>query len=241
MDFTPDELRRLATPEFSRFAAADPVLRELRQQSLEKPLHVSALFEVLGIGDWRIGKIPVRPLTLAKWAFLWALDSPFVTGKEIGPADLDVMLYVLSVPDLREIPCAPHEIPGEASGLRLASNLTDKECAGEVREMCRRAFLPLEMMPREDPDEAAVYDEVWCAAAGALAARCSGMPLDWCLHNMSLSCVCALYVDHERRERRDGARIRRRPHHFFAAAESRRMEELEKEFVKNGDRLQNST
>ena len=35
------------------------------------------------------------------------------------------------------------------------------------------------------------------------------MEFDYCLHNMSLSCVCSLIVNYQRRERIDGDNIRR--------------------------------
>ena len=65
-----EELQQLAGPEFNRILAEDPVLAELEKQKYNKILHSRVLMDCLGLGDYRIGNLPVRPLTAAKWAFL---------------------------------------------------------------------------------------------------------------------------------------------------------------------------
>ena len=80
---TEEELRRLATPEFSRLLAADPELRRLNSLTLDRGAEGALLFEVAGFGVSRIGRLPVRALTAAKWSLLWLLESPFVVGGSV--------------------------------------------------------------------------------------------------------------------------------------------------------------
>ena len=63
---TLEDLRRLATQEFSDFLAADPLLRELRREAARDPAEVLCLWEMLGVCSTRIGRLPVMPLTAAK-------------------------------------------------------------------------------------------------------------------------------------------------------------------------------
>jgi len=211
---TPDELRRLTTPEFNQLLAADPELKRLAALRFDAALDVSVLLEILELGDWRIGNLPIRPLTVAKLAFLWALGNPLVVGGDLTEAAADVALYILSVPGLGEIPCGLAGIPGEAAGYAKATGLDLAAVDRELRRVKRAAFRPLEMLPvtAEDHDgEPPRYDGVWSAAIAGVAARESGHDLQYCLHRMPLSAVCACFVNNRRREGTDGDQIRYRP------------------------------
>ena len=125
------EMRELtADAEFRRILSDDPELARLRKCSYDRALESRVLLEVLGLGDFRIGALPVRPLTIARIALLWLLGSPFVTGGNCTESDLDVALYILAQFDLREIPVA-------TSGIRSRSR---GRCRGNRRDVPQRLF-----------------------------------------------------------------------------------------------------
>ena len=223
--FTEEEYRRLASAEFNLLLQNDQVLKDLENSKYDKRAHSCALLEALCLGEFRIGKLPVLPLTAAKWAFLWILGNGFVSdlsNKSDGLAtakhsedglatakrsedgsdtDIDVMLYILSIPDLADIDCNLHEVPVKASGYRFAPQLPRDELVKEIYDMISRAFLPLAMLPAKKTDnEEAYFDEIWLTAVAGCAARESGESLYYCMHKMSLSTVFALWVNYRRRE-----------------------------------------
>ena len=203
--FTSEELRRLASAEFNLLLQNDQVLKDLENSKYDKRAHSCALLEALCLGEFRIGKLPVLPLTAAKWAFLWMLDNGFVSDlsdkSDGSDVDLDVMLYILSIPDLADIDCNLHEVPAKASGYRFAPQLPREEVAKEIQGMISQAFLPLAMLPvKVSSGEEAYFDEIWLTAVAGCAARESGESLYYCMHKMSLSTVFALWVNYRRRE-----------------------------------------
>ena len=234
MCFTPEEYRILAGKEFNALLAEDPELRRLEGMKYDKTLEARVLMEIMGmVGSYRIGKLPCLPLTAAKWAFLWMVDSPFAIGGSAGPAEVDLVLYVLSEPDLRKIPHGVHEIPAVASGYSLATGLRTEDIFSEIRGIIHTAFQPLEMLPRSDGSgEPERFDGVWATHVAGLAARESGMPFDYCLHQMSLSSVCAFFVNWRKREGGDSDQIRRRPSEEIESEISRRIDHLAKVFLK---------
>lgn len=203
--FSPDELKRLAGVEFNSLLQNDPVLKKLESLKYDKRGHTCALLEVLGLGEFRIGELPVLPLTAAKWAFLWILGNGFVSDlsdqSDLSDVDLDVMLYILSLPDLSEIRCALHEIPAAASKYHLAPGLPMADVIREINTMIAQSFLPLAMLPNTQSSSEEIYfDEMWLTAVAGCAARESGESLAYCMHKMSLSTVFALFVNYRRRE-----------------------------------------
>lgn len=233
MMFSPDDYRILAGEDFNALLAQDAELKRLEGLKYDKTLEARFLMEVLGVGDFRIGKLPVRPLTAAKWAFLWLLESPFVIGGKIDAADVDIILYVLSVWDIREIAVAPHEIPAAASDYRLAPGIPMEEVRSEVRQIVNAAFLPLEMLPPSagSSSEPERFDGIWATHVAGLAARESGMSFNYCLHRMSLSAVCGFFVNWRRREGSDADQIRRRPNEEIQALISARVDALATDFL----------
>lgn len=203
--FTEEEYRRLASAEFNMLLQDDQVLKDLENSKYDKRAHSCALLEALCLGEFRIGKLPVLPLTAAKWAFLWMLGNGFVSDlsdkSDGSDVDLDVMLYILSIPDLADIDCNLHEVPAKASGYRFAPQLPREELVKEIYDMISRAFLPLAMLPvKVSSGEEAYFDEIWLTAVAGCAARESGESLYYCMHKMSLSTVFALWVNYRRRE-----------------------------------------
>lgn len=233
MMFSPDDYRILAGEGFNALLARDAELKRLEGLKYDKTLEARFLMEVLGIGDFRIGKLPVRPLSAAKWAFLWLLESPFVIGGDIHAADVDIILYVLSVWDIREIAVAPHEIPAAASDYRFAPGIPMEEVRSEVRQIVNAAFLPLEMLPpsADSSSEPARFDGIWATHVAGLAARESGMSFNYCLHRMSLSSVCGFFVNWRRRDGADANQIRRRPNEEIQALISARVDALATDFL----------
>lgn len=229
-----EELRLLAGVEFNAILAADPELARLDALKYDSALDARNLLELLNLGDWRIGDLPVRPLTAAKWAFLWLLDNPLVTGGKPAEPAMDVALYVLSH-ELSEIPCGISGIPAESAGYTRATGLPNAEAAAELASVVRGAFHPLAMIPRDPEDhdgEPARYDAVWCAAIAGVAARELGYDLQYCLHRMPLSAVCACYVNWRRRESIDGAKYRYRPNAEVLKLIDARVDALAEEFLK---------
>ena len=63
--------------------------------------------------------------------------------------DIDVMLYILSLPDFSEIDCALYAIPAAASKYRFAPGLPRDEVIREINGMICQAFLPLGCFPEK--------------------------------------------------------------------------------------------
>ena len=232
---TPEELRRLATPEFSHVLATDPELIRLEAEKYDKNGETQLLLEVMGLGDFRIGKLPIRPLTAAKWAFLWMLENRYATGGEIRSIDNDVALYVLSLYDLRDLRReggALWEIPAHAAGYGYATGL-------EFRELCRElvcwrdsAFRPLELMPPADPaEESPRFDAQWLTRICAIAAHECNETLERVMYDLTLSTVCCLLVNYAQRQSAEPHRFRRRPDAELAARISARIDQLSAEFL----------
>lgn len=237
---TPEKMKRLATPEFSAVLAADPVLAEL-QSSLHDPKDwiPGTLDALLLSGGTRIGSLPVLPLTAAKWAFLWAADNPLVTGRktQLTEEDLNVFLFVLCCPDLRQLTFPLTNLPVEARDYAAATGLPPERLLPEIRAVVDEAFLPLSMLPHDaDPEDAAFYDGAWLAWIGGLAARESNLPYDRVIHELPLSLVCNLFISWHRREGADWNRIRRPANGEIMEQIAARVDELGKEFLeKNAD------
>ena len=206
-------LELLAGKEFNEILAGDHILKELEKARYNSAAEKQLLREVLDLGDYRIGKLPIRPLTVAKWSFLWLLESPFVIGGAAEIRDWDIFLYILSQMDLRELSCPVERIAENATGFALATDLDAETLIEEVKNIIKSAFLPFDMMPLKtsgDSGESGIYDGIWASFMASTAARESGMSFDYCLHRMSLSTVCSLIVNWNRRESVDGGQIRRR-------------------------------
>lgn len=237
---TPDDLRRLASPEFNRVLAADPVLAALQRESRQGSVEKANLLDALELsGNLTIGNLPVRPLTAAKLALLWVVENALIPGAENDATitDYDVFLYVLSRMDLREdISCASLAgLPAEASGLSLATGLPPEDLTVQCRTMIRKALRPLSMMPLDDADgndeQPPTYDLDWITRVCGIAARESNQPFELCLHRMPLALVCAFYVDHTRRNAANGNEVKKRPDTVLANAIDSRIDELAKDFL----------
>ena len=233
---TPTEMKRLASRDFSAVLAADPVLRELRSHLTDRKDMIPAAFDALLLfGGDRIGDLPVLPLTAAKWAFLWIVESPLVTGKNtITETELNIFLYVLCCPDLRKLDFPLTRLPVEARAYSAATGLDPETVLREVQAVIRNAFSPLAMLPRANGEpEEVFYDGAWLAWIASIAVRESGMPYDRVIHELPLSLVCNLYVAWRRREGVDGDKIRRPQNGEILDQINARVERLGNEFLKS--------
>ena len=233
-----DKLKLLASKEFNAVLAGDHILRELKNSAFDRPAETAILLDALGLsGISRIGTLPVRPLTAARWAFLWAIKSPFVENGTPTAADADVALYVFSRWDLREdMTVTLSGIPAAAAGLIAATGLPVETVCREIALRIRNAFLPLAMQQSAgtDPENAPppVFDLDWLTRIGGIAAREGNMTFPDCIHLMPLSTLCALYVNYRRREGADGAEIARRLPDTVLDEIDRRIDALAEEFLK---------
>lgn len=233
--YTSAELQQLAGAEFNRILTDDPELRRLESLKYDKSAETRLLLEVMGLGDFRIGKLPVRPLTAAKWAFLWMLENRYAIGGAIRTIDLDVALYIFSLFDLRDLRKtggALWEIPGKAAGYSDATGLTFQELHREVAAWRDAAFRPLELMPPAGvSDEPPRYDAQWLTRICGVAARETGEPLEKVMYEMSLSTICCVYVNFAQRESAEPHQFRRRPDAELEAQISARIDQLAREFL----------
>ena len=233
--YTAAELQLLAGAEFNRFLADDPELQRLESLKYDKNAETRLLLEVMGLGDFRIGKLPVRPLTAAKWAFLWMLENRYAVGGAIRVIDLDVALYIFSLFDLRDLRKAGGalwEIPGKAAGYSKATGLALQELYREVAAWRDAAFRPLELMPPAGvSDEPVRYDAQWLTRICGVAARETGEPLEKVMYEMNLSTICCVYVNFAQRESAEPHQFRHRPDAALEAQISARIDQQAREFL----------
>ena len=234
-NYTVRELTLLSGEEFNSILAKDEILAELEKQKYDPAKERNILLEVLGMVSYRIGKLPIQPLTAAKFAFLSMLESPFIHGGECTMADLDLALYILSLPDLRSLECEIPALPAAASGFAEAAALPLREAIEDVKELFSTAFHFLSLLPEEKSKggEKVEYDALWVMFLASLAARESGMDLITCMHSMSLSSLCALYVNYCKRESTFADSIHRRLPEEVQSAIDARVDLLAVEFLKN--------
>ena len=238
---SPEELTRLASKEFSAVLAADPVIRDLRASLFDRKDAVPATFDALLMsGSGRIGNFPVLPLSAAKWAFLWIIESPFVTGKNsVSEIDLNLFLFVLGCPDLRKLQIPLTQLPVEAGHCLQAAAIPPEQVIHEIQSVIGNAFSPLAMLPKSDSgsSEEVFYDGAWLAWIASVAVKESGIPYDRVIHELPLSLVCNFYVAWRRREGVDGDKIHRPQNGEIIDQINTRVEELGKEFLQKTARV----
>ena len=218
-----EEMRRLATREFSDYLAADPLLRELRREAARDPAEVLCLWEMLGVCSTRIGRLPVMPLTAAKWALWWSLDIP----------SADLFLGLLTEPDLRKLDCEIASLPAKYAGYAAATGLPPEKVEEEIRQVRALAFLPLRRMTPDRGTGEPEFDAVWLAGICGIAAGQANVTLEHAMHELPLAVVCACFVASAIRDSAHPERIRRPPSADVQKRIDQRFEELCGEFLKN--------
>ena len=242
MQRTAEQLRALAGPEFNARLAADPELAELQRHLHDRDNIIPGVLAAMMIQPGlRIGSLPVRSLTAAKWAFLWMLKNALVLpgGKTedgsvqtISQSELDVFLFVLSREDLRNLDIPLASIPGAASGYAAATGLEPERLLAELRAVIEDAFEPLSMLPPSGGGSGEMsFDGSWLAWIGGVAARESLLPYDRCIHELPLSLVCDFFVSWRKREGVDGDKIKRPPRADIMEKISARIEEMSDDFL----------
>ena len=233
---SPEGLTMLSTPEFSALLTADPVLADLRSRLVSRRDFIPGTFDALLFsGGDHIGNLPVLSLTAAKWAFLWVIESPFVTGKNaVSETDLNIFLFILNCQDLRKLQIPLSRLPAEAGRYAQTIGMEPGKIMNEIRQVINSAFAPLSMLPKsETTTEEVFYDGVWLAWIASIAVRESGLPYDRVIHELPLSLVCNFYVAWRKREGIDGDKIRRLQNGEILDQISARIDELGKEFLKS--------
>ena len=227
---TPAELA--GDPEWQRLFATDPVLNALEAEQYDEESDRLLLAGALHF-PLMIGHLPIRPLTPARWALLWMLGNGYARYHDTVTAeDMEQMLFILTH-DLRRLTVTLDALASAGAGWGVECGLEIEDLHAALKQLIRAAFSPLAALP-EDPDaEPARYDGQWLCRIASLAARESGLDLEYCKFEMSLGEVCAIYVDAARRNSAPdyAARIRRRPPAEVEAAIMRRTRELQKEFL----------
>ena len=235
---------RLASPDFAVRVKSDRELQFLAARLYDRRRADSVLLESLDLtGGVRIGRLPILPLTAAKWAFLWLLDNPLVSGdpdSRVSVIDLDVFLWVLCQADLRKLRMNLSAIPSAAAGYARATGLSADRTAKEINEVISAAFSPLAALPREESAEPVCFDALWLARVAAAAVRESGLNFDEIVHCKPLSLVCTLYVVNYARESADGNKVRRPDDPAIRDAMDERLEQLAaEELAKCSDKCGN--
>lgn len=136
---------------------SDLEIKALEAARVEPVDELAALCQVLG-GRYRItarGKrlfrkqkpLFLNPITPAVWSIWWALDLPFVHGKEVvTELDTDIALYTLSV-KASEIGGSAFGIAAMADGICCKHGIDHRDAAEVIAILAHDALRPLEMLP----------------------------------------------------------------------------------------------
>ena len=197
---TDDDLRELASDQdFQSIIDSDEVLDDLDAQKYDEQRELFALNWFLGLAPVAVGNLPLRPLTPAKWAFLWSIGNSYTRKKtDCKPVDADVFLYVMAK-DLRDLGCTVPELPVRAAGTAAAAGLSFQKAHEEIDFLISVAFLPLQLLPPPQPQDEDRYDTEWLADLVSIVAKVSGEKASYILHEMPLTSACA-YVVSARKE-----------------------------------------
>ena len=199
---TKGELLLLSSKEFNQILAEDSELAELEKLKYNNSNEKFLLLDALNLGNFRIGKLPIRPLTLAKWSFLYLLGSPYCReNAEITPIDVDIFLFVTSQYDLNSINCSLSEILEESANYRLSTNLSFEEVHVECLSWIENSFYPLQMIKanNQQQNEPIQYDADWVLYVATCAAQVSNEKISDIIHKMPLSSVFMLFINYCRK------------------------------------------
>ena len=198
---TDDDLRELTVDQdFQTLFKQDKVLDELEAETYNETKEFFSLNWFLGLAPVAVGKLPLQPLTPAKWSFLWAVGNSYARGGDCRLRDADVFLYVLAK-DLRDLGCTVSELPVKAAGFTAAAGLDFRQAHEEIRFLVDVAFLPLQLLPQpksgldnEEEKDVPRFDVEWLADLGSVVTKESGEPASYILHRMPMNTACAYVV-----------------------------------------------
>ncbi len=229
---------RLATKEFSAVLSADSELKRLEGLKYDRKSEFAPLLDAIGLrSGWKIGALPVKPLTAAKWGFLWGIGNPLVAGDlpegmAANAVDADIFLFVLAAPDLRKLGISFSGLPAAASGYAEATGLSPENVVREIHQVKQSAFHAFEMLPETSGrGEPVHYDADWLTLLTGIVARETLTPVEEVMHEMPLSTVLYHYIQYRRREDLRGGDIKRRPSEDIQKLISKRIDELSENFL----------
>ena len=230
--FNENELRLLASKEFNQILSADEKLKELENQKYNKNYEMFILLDALNLGSFKIGDLPIRPLTLGKWCFLDMLESPYCQNglQKISVIDIDIFLYILSLKSLQDIKVSIPEIAAEAADYHLAANLPIEELHAEIQKLKEIAFYPLGVLPPTDNDKDCSFNAEWLMSQALAICKICNEKLDDVIHKFPLSKFALLYVN-AYREYHPEQRLYRRIDDKLQTLISQRIDELAVEFL----------
>ena len=232
--FNENELRLLASKEFNQILSADEKLGELENQKYNKNYEMFILLDALNLGSFKIGDLPIRPLTLGKWCFLDMLESPYCQNglQKISVIDIDIFLYILSLESLQYIKVSIAEIAAEAADYHLAANLSIEELHAEIQKLKEIAFYPLGVLPPgESSKEEYRFNAEWLMTQAVTICKICNEKLDDVIHKFPLSKFALLYVN-AYREYNPEQRLYRRMDDELQKLISQRIDELSVEFLR---------
>ena len=232
--FNENELRLLASKEFNQILSADEKLGELENQKYNKNYEMFILLDTLNLGSFKIGDLPVRPLTLAKWCFLDMLGSPYCQNgmQMISITDIDIFLYILSLDSLLDIKVSITEIAAEAADYHLAANLSIEELHAEIQKLKEIAFYPLGVLPPcNDSKEEYRFNAEWLMSQALTICRICNEKLDDIIHKFPMSKFSLMYVNAYKQINPE-QHLYRRMDDELQILISQRIDELAVEFLK---------
>lgn len=193
MNLTPEQQLFLASSEeFQARLNDDPILMELDAARIDMEAEKLILFEALGATE-KICGIDVQPITPAVWSVLWTLKSPLCTGGLNATAlDAAIALWLLTHP-LGDFAYDSIEEDAAQYSKTVAADWSDIWM--ELISMVNLAFSPLKMLPPSgNGDSDPVFDADWMLSVCSVAARESGVSLQFAANNYPLSMVHGLAV-----------------------------------------------
>ena len=208
-----DLIELASDPAFQAIFAADPELDRLEAEAYDEQREFFALNWFLGLAPVKVGNLPLHQLTPGRWAFLWAIGNGYARKGTVTLTDVDVFLFILAK-DLRDLGCEIPDIPKKAAGMAAAAGLTFQQAHDEILYLIKVAFLPLQMLPRDKPDDLkpSRFDVEWLAELISVVTKESGEPARYIMHEMPLTAACAYVItarktvdtNHEVRRRTEG-------------------------------------
>ena len=183
--------------EFQHRFATDKELDELDNLKNNPAEELKALQAVLGL-DLSFTGQKTKLLTPAKWAYLWAVNSPFVTSeKSPTEIDIDFFLYILDngVEDGDIVSSFNKSI-----GYVKQANLTYEEGLNLVINSIRVAFRPLNLFPKRqgNTNRKPMFDADWITSLVARVHSVTGESPKKIMNEMSLTAACYYFAQYAR-------------------------------------------
>ena len=182
--------------EFQHRFATDKELDELDSLKNNPAEELKALQSVLGL-DLTFTDRKTKVLTPAKWAYLWILNSPFVTSeKPPTEIDIDLFLYILEkgVENGDVV-----ESFNKSIGYTKTINIDYEEALKVIINAIRIAFRPLHLFPkRQGNGSKLVFDADWITSLVARVHAVTGETPKYIMHEMSLTSACYYFAQYAR-------------------------------------------